>query len=68
MKKILATALILLASCALEVKPTPDVQQTLNQHAAVINAFATYIADLQAKGILPKPEPAKQFYRRQDYE
>lgn len=60
MRLILATALILLTSCTIQAQTAPEVTQALSQHAVIINAFVTYIADLQAKGVLPKSEQTKE--------
>lgn len=55
MKKLILV-ILLLSGCTLTAQD-PVAQQALNQHAIIINAISNYIADLQNKGVLPKPTP-----------
>lgn len=58
MKRLIA--LMFLTGCTVQVKPDPILEQKLNQHAAVITAITQYIGELQARGVLPKPEVKEQ--------
>ncbi len=39
------------------VSKKPSLEDQVKQHAIILAAIAEYVEDLQAKGILPKPEP-----------
>lgn len=67
MKKVIVIGVLAMCGCTMTVKPDvatqaaiAQVQDVVNQHAAVINAITGYIADLQAKGKLPKPTPTPE--------
>ena len=55
MKYLLILALSL-SACSIQAKPDLETQSTIRQHTVILGAIANYINDLQAKGILPKPE------------
>lgn len=59
MKNLLTLSLIFVTSCTLNAQTAPEVTTALQQHSIVINAISQYIADLQAKGVLPTPVPVK---------
>ena len=54
MKRLIVLAL-LLSGCSVTAQ-MPDIEQKVNQHSAILAAITNYIADLQDKGMLPKPE------------
>lgn len=53
MRAVIISAL-LLAGCA--VRPDPKLEAELAQHREILNAIATYVNELQSKGVLPVPE------------
>lgn len=63
MKKTLLIALALMISgCSLIPQVdgnSPDSEQVLKKHDAILGAITFYIGKLQDKGILPKPDELK---------
>lgn len=55
MKKLILVV-FLLSSCTISVKPDAEVEAKLAQHQAILTAITAYVAELQEKGALPKPE------------
>lgn len=63
MKRLTTIALALMTSgCSLIPQVdgnSPDSEQVLKQHDAILGAITFYIGKLQEKGILPKPDELK---------
>ncbi len=63
MKKVLL-GLLLLNGCTVTVQPPPDLAlevkaqgEAIKAHSEALTQIAQYVGNLQAKGVLPKPEP-----------
>lgn len=65
MKKLLL--LLVFTGCTIQVQPAPELITTVNNQAAVLKVhtdvlaqIASYVDELQQKGVLPKPEGKKK--------
>lgn len=58
MKRILLA--LLLSSCTLTAKPDAQSVDVINRQGITVQMIVNYIADLQAKGILPNADELKK--------
>lgn len=62
MKRLLLC--LLLTGCSIQAKPSEEVLQRIDQHSVLLNMIVAYVQELQAKGVLPKPEESKEVEKK----